>query len=434
MIMKKKKMIVNGGQIPSGRIRISGAKNAATRLMAASLLTRENVVLLNFPTELVDVQHKGRFMTSIGASIEYDRLQNSVVINAANIKSRHIGSYDFPIRTTYLLAAGQIAQNGVALIPYPGGCKLGERKYDIHIDIWEKLGCLVVEEEDHIKITAKSDRFIGSEIDFPITTVGGTENALLCAVLADGITRIRNAYITPEIENLIHMLRLMGADLRVEGASMITVRGVNSLRGATVEVIPDRIEALTWIVYAALSRGRIFIDDVPFSLMEIPLKHLQDAGLDYFRNKNTVLVAPECFSKHFIQPFEVACGTHPGVISDMQTFYVLLALKAAGRSMIIDYRYPERVAFANELSKFCNGELSWNSSEAAVIRVNGPVVLRGADVNSTDLRGSMTQVLAALIAEGESVVHNVEMALRGYNEMEEKLRSLGIDFVIVDDE
>ena len=431
--MTKLKMIVNGGQIPSGRIQISGAKNAATRLMAAALLTRENVILLNFPTELVDVQHKGRFMASIGAKVEYDRIGNSICINANDIGSGRLDSYDFPIRTTYLLAAGQIAQNGVARIPYPGGCKLGERKYDLHLLVWEKLGCLVVEKEDHIEITAKSGRFVGSEIDFPISTVGGTENALLCAVLARGETRIRNAYITPEIENLIHMLHLMGADVMVEGASMITIRGVDSLRGATVEVIPDRIEALTWIVYAALSGGRVVIDDVPFSLMEILLKHLRDVGLNYFKNENSVYVAPECFSKHFIQPFEVACGTHPGIISDMQTFYVLLALKAAGRSVIIDYRYPERTAFVDELSKFCEGALSWDSGQVAMIRVNGPVALKSAEVNSTDLRGSMTQVLAALIAEGESVVHDVGMALRGYNNMEEKLRSLGIEFSLETD-
>jgi UDP-N-acetylglucosamine 1-carboxyvinyltransferase len=432
--MKKMKMRVQGGQIPSGEIQISGAKNSATRLMAAALLTHENVVLLNFPTELVDVRHKGRFMSSIGVLVDYNCVNSSVCINASQLAVRRLDSYDYPIRTTYLLVAGQIMQDGMARIPYPGGCKLGERKYDLHILVWKKLGCVVEEEKDHIKITATSGHFIGNEIDFPISTVGGTENALLCAVLAEGVTHIRNAYITPEIENLIQLLHLMGAEIEVEGASMITVRGVSSLRGATIEVIPDRIEALTWIVYAALSGGRVVLNDVPFSLMEIPLKHLRDAGVDYFRNETSVYISPECFSNHSLQPFEIACGTHPGIISDMQSFYVLLALKAAGRSVIIDYRYPERVAFAKELSKFCRGEISWSSKEVAFIRVNGPVCLQAAEVNSTDLRGSMTQVLAALLAEGESVVHDVGMALRGYNNMEGKLKSLGITFTLENDD
>jgi UDP-N-acetylglucosamine 1-carboxyvinyltransferase len=299
--------------------------------------------------------------------------------------------------------------------------------------VWEALGCSVEERSNCIEIVSKTGRFEGADIVFPITTVGGTENALLCASVANGVTRIYNAYITPEVENLIQMLRLMGADITLNGASTIIVQGKPELHGVTVGVISDRIEALTWIVYAALSGGMLIIEDVPFSQMEIPLKHLRDAGINYFKNDSSIYVSPDCFSDYYIQPFEVACGTHPGIISDMQTFYVLLAISAAGRSLIVDYRYPKRVAFLEQLAKFLpERTLDWQSGDAAIIRVNGPAKLNSAEVKSTDLRGSMTLVLAALLADGKSVVHDVGMALRGYNNLESKLKSLGIQFEVVE--
>lgn len=422
------KLKVLGGQIPHGRIKVSGAKNAATRLMAAALLTSEKIVLSNFPTELVDVRHKGRFISAIGGQVEYDPEDDKLSICAGTISSDELDDYNYPIRTTYLLAAGQLVRNGIARIPYPGGCKLGERKYDLHILVWEKLGCKVFEKENYIEIVVGEGGLKGNAINFPITTIGGTENALLCSSVSKGSTIIRNAYISPEVANLVNLLQLMGARIKIEGGSMVTIEGVESLHSATIEVIPDRIEALTWIIYIALSGGSAVIEDVPFEQMVIPLKHLSESGLDYFHNRTSVYVSPECFSSHFVQPFELACGTHPGIISDMQPFYVLLAMKGAGKSLIVDYRYPKRTKYLEELNKFALGSLDWDSEGAAMIKVNGPVQLKAAEVYSTDLRGSMTLVMAALLAEGPSVVHNVDMALRGYNNMEKKLRSLGIEF------
>ncbi len=420
----------HGSQIPNGRVSVSGAKNAATRLMAAAMLTDENVALSNFPTELIDVRHTGRFINDLGGQVDYDERLETVSINSSGLEEKRLTSYNYPIRTTYLLAAGQLLRFGKALIPYPGGCKLGERKYDLHLYVWKQLGCEVTEQEDHIEILAGKNGLAGNLIDFPITTIGGTENALLCAVISKGTTTIRNAYISPEVQNLIDLLRLMGARISFEGGSLITVEGVEKLHGTTIDIIPDRIEALTWMVYAALSGGSLLIEHVPFQLMKIPLMHLRNAGLDYFANERSVYISPDCFTKHSLQPFELACGTHPGVISDMQPFYVLLAMKAAGKSLIVDYRYPKRTAFLDELAKFAPGAIAWKSDQTAMIHVNGPVGFQGAEVKSTDLRGSMTLLLAALLAEGESIVHDVEMALRGYNKLEEKLKCLGVNFTI----
>lgn len=415
--------IIPGGQIPRGRVQVSGAKNAATRLMAAALLTRDLVHLDNFPTELVDVRQKGQFLERLGVQVTYDKEQQMIDLCARGLTATPVDDYTCPIRTTYLLAAGQLHRDGIARIPYPGGCRIGNRKYDLHLMVWESLGGIVRELEDHIEITCPQLR--GAEIYFPFPTIGGTENALLCASIARGVTVIRNAYISPEVSDLIQCLIAMGADIVCEGNSRITVTGKARLRGTSYRLIPDRIEALTWIVYGILSGGEILIDQVPFAAMEVPLVHLREAGIDLFRNSHAVSLSPFCMNaQQTIQPFEVATGTYPGVISDMQPFFVLLGLKADGISRIIDYRYPERTAYLRELAKLCPGSIEWN--EQGQISVTGPARFHGATMRSTDLRGSMAVLIGGLLADGTSMVHNVEMALRGYNNLHEKLEQLGI--------
>ncbi|MEM9399523.1 MAG: UDP-N-acetylglucosamine 1-carboxyvinyltransferase [Verrucomicrobiota bacterium] len=414
-------MHVRGPQVPSGTVQVSGAKNAATRLMAAAMLTDEPIVLLNFPTELVDARHKARFIEAMAGKVTFDTASSTAFFDCSQLVPTELADYDFPIRTTYLLTAGQLHRKGVAYVPYPGGCKLGDRKYDLHLMVWKALGCLVEEKTDHIKV---SGQLKGGEIHFPISTVGGTENALLCASVAKGKSRIHNAYITPEIENLIELLTLMGARISVQGLSLIEVEGVDSLRGATIPIIPDRIEALTWLVFAAVSGGDILVENVPFDMMEIPLLHLRKAGLDFFANSKSIWMSSKAKSLSDLQPFEVACGTHPGIISDMQSFFVLLALHAKGRSLVIDYRYPKRTAYLEQLSQLYPQCLQW---EPGKITIEGPAKPVGATVISTDLRGSMALVLAGILANGESRIERVDMALRGYDRLGEKLTALGID-------
>ena len=413
-------MNVCGSQVPSGKVRVSGAKNAATRMMAAAMLTDEPVYLLNFPTELVDVRQKARFIEALSGKVHLEKTSSSARFDCSQLKPTSLDDYNFPIRTTYLLAAGQLLRQGKAFIPYPGGCNLGNRKYDLHLMVWQALGCRVEEKLDHIEITGQ---LRGADIHFPISTMGGTENALLCAAIAFGKTRIYNAYVTPEVENLIDLLTLMGAKITINGTSLIEVEGVNYLRGATIPVIPDRIEALTWIIFAAISRGNILVENVPFQSMEIPLLHLRKSGLDYFASSNSVWVSAESISEYGLQPFEVACGTHPGIISDMQPFYVLLGLHSVGRSLVIDYRYPERTAYLEQLSLFYPGCIQWAPGK---IVINGNSQPAGASVTSTDLRGSMALVLAGIIAKGESQIDKVHMALRGYDQMQQKLAALGV--------
>jgi|TARA_Y100000296_G_scaffold23707_1_gene27989 UDP-N-acetylglucosamine 1-carboxyvinyltransferase len=412
---------ISGGQVPKGRIRVSGAKNSGTRLLAAASLTDEKVMLTNFPTKLVDAQHKIRFLKEIGFEIEIDYETEELQLTGGDVKSIPLNDYDYPIRTTYLLVAGQIARHGVARIPYPGGCKIGSRGYDLHILVWEALGCDVKELPDYIEVTGS---FSGGTIDFPISTVGGTENALLCGAVANGATVIHNAYITPEVSDLISMLRHMGAEIKVIGNSYIELQGKSGLlSGVHMPVMPDRIEALTWIVLAILTGGELLIEDVPFEHMEIPLLHLKDAGIDIFRNSTSAYITPDCLRSTGIQPFEVACGTHPGIISDMQPFYVLLAIQAMGISRVYDYRYPKRIGYVDELAKFYPSAFS---SVEGCITIKGGCDGKSATAESTDLRGSMAVIMAAMMTEGSSVINDAHMALRGYNDLLGKLEKVGI--------
>lgn len=422
---------ISGGQVPKGKVRVSGAKNSATRLLAAALIADEKVSLDNFPTELVDANYKFDFIRKCGGKVEVERGKEVVEIESINLRDKILDDYNYPIRTTYLLVPGLVKRNGIAKIPYPGGCKIGNRGYDLHIMVWQKLGASVKEKEDYIEVTAPKG-FLPGEIDFPITTIGGTESALICASIAPGTTTIKNAYISPEVQNLIDFLMTMGVKIKVVGNSFIEVTGKEYLNGSIFPIMPDRIEALTWIVYGILSGGDITIEDVPFDSMEIPLIHLYEAGIDFYKNSKNIHITPDCLQNGIIQPFELATGTHPGIISDMQPFYVLLGLHADGISRIYDYRYPERLKYCQELSQLYPDQLKW---EKGSITTQGKhrITPNAARVTSTDLRGSMALVMGALLAEGESVVENVEMALRGYNKLEQKLNQLGVEITTLGD-
>ncbi len=427
--MISKSAEISGQQVPSGVVKVSGAKNSATRLLAAALISDSTIELLNFPSKLVDIQYNVQFIEKMGGQVHLNHATETAIIKSNHFESKILDDYNYPIRTTYLLTAGQIKKSGVARIPYPGGCKIGSRGYDLHIMVWEQLGCKVRELEDHIEI--RGNEFKGCKIKFPISTVGGTENALLCSAIAKGRTEITNAYVTPEVEDLIELLRRMGANITVFGNSMIVVEGRDYLHSASMHVMPDRIEALTWVVYAIVSGGDIIVQDIPYEAMDVPLIHIEKAGVDLFCNSNSIYVSKDCLTSGSVQPFELASGTYPGIISDMQPFFVLLGLVANGTSRIFDYRYPKRIVYIDELKKFC---VNKNVLDAQVGRIttHGPTKFSGAKAMSTDLRGSMALLLAALCAEEKSTILDVHMALRGYNKLEEKLTQLGISITVFD--
>jgi UDP-N-acetylglucosamine 1-carboxyvinyltransferase len=428
MINKNITLTTNNRICPNGEVRVSGAKNSATPLLAAALISDDKVKLLNFPTKLVDAQYKIKFIKECNGEVVVNDEEDYIIIDSKNLGFKELIDYYYPIRTTYLLVAGLLKRSGIARIPYPGGCNIGNRGYDLHMMVWEKLGAIVEEKENYIEVRMQNNKLHPAEIDFPISTIGGTENALITASIIEGTTKIRNAYISPEVEDLIEFLKAIGVEIKVIGRSYIEVSGKKTLRGDIYTVMPDRIEALTWLVYGALSGGSITIRDVPFHSMEIPLIHIEKMGIDYYQNSNNIYISPDSMVNGAIQPFEVASGTHPGIISDMQPFYTLLGLHANGTSRIFDYRYPERLKYCAELNKFYGNRIEWESGKITIHGNNNKPVNAIAD--STDLRGSMAVIIAALLAEGESKIFNAELALRGYNDLPNKLAKLGIEVLL----
>lgn len=411
---------VEGGTKLYGSVEVSGAKNSATRILAASMLAEGEVVITNFPLTLEDVKAKINFMTSIGSVVEGFSEESILKVTTNELSYKDVLDYDVPIRTTYLLSAAPLARNSYARVPYPGGCKIGSRGYDMHVMVWKCMGCSVEEKADFIEITGSLK---GAVIDFPISTIGGTENALMCAAVASGTTIIKNAYVSPEVNDLIQFLRAMGSSIELEGTSTIRVVGTSGLlKGTEYPVMPDRIEALTWIVLSAINGGHIEVKNVPYDILEIPLIHLRESGVDIFKSASNAIVSSSSVGKFGIQPFELACGSYPGVISDMQAFFVLLAQFASGRSIVYDYRYPERIAYAKELNKFWPGSISAESGKIVIV---GQVDSQPAVVKSTDLRGSMALLMAALCVSGTNKVEGVELALRGYNNLQSKLKKIG---------
>lgn len=416
------KVIVTGPQRPHGEISVSGAKNSATRVLAASLLGTGAITLRNFPTSLEDVKAKAAFIRQLGISLELDDENDVAHIDPSSADFDAVTDFDVPIRTTYLLAAAGLLRKGRAYVPYPGGCRIGSRGYDLHVMVWQRMSCVVEECPQYIKVTG---RLIGAEIDFPISTVGGTETSLICGAVAEGETVVRNAYVTPEVLDLIRFLRELGAQINLEGNSLIRIKGRGEPLGSTTfSVMPDRIEALTWMIFAAASRGNVTILNVPFAALEVPLIHLREAGVNIFRGNDAAIVSPHSIGVDGIQPFELACGTHPGVHTDMQSFFVFLALFARGRCTIYDFRYPERIGFAKELAKMTQGRIE--ATPGKIVIQPGPQP-KGSDLISTDLRSSMALLMTAICSEGDSTVDSIELALRGYNKLPEKLASLGID-------
>ncbi|MBN2070238.1 MAG: UDP-N-acetylglucosamine 1-carboxyvinyltransferase [Candidatus Krumholzibacteriota bacterium] len=414
-------LTISGAQKISGTVRISGAKNSATRLIAAAMLTDRQVRISNFPSSLEDVKNKLSIMEKLGVTIELG--PEEVRIEASRI-GNELDDYSTSIRTTYLLAAGQLRHNRIARIPYPSGCAIGERKFDLHIMLWKSMGCVVRERESFIEI--ESDHLKGSDISFPFPTIGGTENALLCGVLASGRTRVFNAYISPEVFDLIQMLRSMGAKIKVKGNTFIEIDGVELLNGTSYRVIPDRIEAVSWIVAAAVTRGELIIQDVPFSFMEVPMIHFRDIGINSYTSGDALYINHHDFHEHYINPFEVACGVHPGVISDMQPFFTVLATQAEGNSRIIDYRYPERFVYVSEMEKL-GGTFDLKKGE---VKMRGPIRFKGTEVSAPDLRGGAALMITALIAEGKTTINGYSTIRRGYNNLADKFDSMNIRYSI----
>ena len=402
-----------------GSVRLSGAKNSVLRLMAASLLTAEPVTLRRYPATLRDAQvHKG-MLEALGKSC---RIKDDTLV--VEERSAPPGTLVWPgrsIRNTLLILGALTARTGFGEVPMPGGCKLGDRKHDLHVMLLECLGARVTEGDDFLR--AEAPRGLkGGEIRLPIRSTGATENALICASLARGQSVIWGPHIRPEILDLIAMLRGMGARIALFGQERIEVTGVDGLSGVDHMVIPDNMEALTWMIGAAITGGEVEIIDFPIRDLEVPLTFLKESGVRYFVGPDSVIVrGGPCY------PVEIATGPYPGINSDMQPLFAIFGAMSPGETRIVDLRFAGRYGYAGELAKMG----VHTRTVGDILYITGGRTLRGTRVRALDLRAGITLTLAGLVAEGVTEVTDAWQVERGYDRFVEKMHALGAAVRIV---
>lgn len=399
-----------------GEVQVSGAKNSALRLLAASLLTDQEIVLTNFPASLVDSQTHVAMLRHLGKSCDEAQDDCLTISESASLGNR-LDWDGRSIRNTLLILGALTARFGVGAVPLPGGCNLGDRSHDIHVMLLERLGATVWEERGMLLAEAPNTGLIGSEIHLPIRSTGATENAIIASSLAHGTTQVWNPHIRPEILDLVKFLRLMGAKIRVFGQERIEITGVDCLMGAEHRVMPDSMEAITWLVAAVITDGDIEIQDFPFRDLDVVLAHVRAAGARLYQGENSMIVrGGDCY------PIEISTGPHPGINSDVQPILAAWAAKARGESRIVDLRFPGRYAYAEEMARMgVQYEVAGD-----MLKIQGAAgELQGAEVRALDLRAGAALALCGLIAEGETVITDAWQISRGYVGFADKLQSLG---------
>jgi len=409
------KIVVAGGRRLKGEVRISGAKNAALPILISSLLCDDWNTYTNVP-QLMDITSTTLLMRQLGAQVEVDG--ETVRINAGGLDNPE-APYDLvrKMRASVLVLGPLVARLKKARVSLPGGCAIGARPINLHLKGLALLGASV--EIKHGYVEAAANRLKGADIYFDLPTVTGTENLMMAAVLADGITTLRNAAREPEVVALADVLNQMGADIEDAGTSVITIRGVDSLRPASFRIIPDRIEAGTFMVAAALTKGHVTLTGCEPNHLRASINKLQQVGarIDIEGGHITVAGADE------ITSVDVQTQPYPGFPTDMQAQFMVLMSIASGISVISETIFENRFIHVGELRRM-GADISV-SGNSAVVR--GVPNLFSAPVMATDLRASASLILAGLVAKGETVVNRVYHLDRGYYAIENKFAGLGAD-------
>ncbi len=411
-------VILHGAKEIFGQIFLSGAKNAALPILVAACFCKETVKLHNIPTELNDVKVLISILKEIGYSIEVE--DHTVVIYdpGAAIVNSQIPESASRIRYSLLLLPLLLYRRGQVVDPVPGGCKLGDRKYDIHLESLQTLGAVMHESDSHISGTL-AGRFVGNALLFHIATTSGSESAILAAALAKGKTVIKNANTRPEVIDMIDFLNAMGANISYK-TRYIEINGVDELRGGEYTIIKDSHEAVSYMILAAMMRSEIMIRDFDLRFIEEDVTLLRQIGIDVFEWGNNVYVSAK---NKQLKPFSMATSPYPGINSDMQPLLAALACTIEGESIVTDTRFTERFQYVDEFRKF--GFDIVNYENCAVI--HGAKSIHGANVYATDLRAGAALTFLGCWAEGITSIDNYYQTQRGYVGIIDKLRSLGVN-------
>ncbi|MBR3628436.1 MAG: UDP-N-acetylglucosamine 1-carboxyvinyltransferase [Elusimicrobia bacterium] len=408
------KIVIYGGKKLNGEVKISGAKNSALPILFATLLTDDKCKIKNVPV-LADIKTTVDFLNFIGKKT---LRKGNIVSCEKSSKLNHIAPYDLvrKMRASVLVMGPLLARLGKVDVSLPGGCSIGARPIDIHLDAFKKMGAQIELKEGYIKIFVK-DRLIGTDIEFRFASVGATENVLLASVLAKGTTRIINAAKEPEIQDLADVLVKMGAKISGAGTRIITIEGVDKLHGFNHDVIPDRIEAATYMIAALMTKGEIKLTKVNSKHLDFVIEKLVEAGADIKIKNDTIIVK----WKKEIKPVNIKTEVYPGFPTDIQAQWMALMALAKGNSIIEETVFENRFLHVCELQRLgANLKI-----EGRQVYIHGVKELSGAPVMVSDLRAGAALVLAGLCAKGKTEISRIYHLDRGYETLEKKFRKLG---------
>jgi UDP-N-acetylglucosamine 1-carboxyvinyltransferase len=411
------KFVIRGGNRLMGNVRISGAKNAALPAMAAAILTDEPVILENIP-DVRDIQTERNLLVSMGAEVElgYGRAAHRTTISCRNLVNPE-AAYELvkTMRASTLVLGPLVARMGRARVSQPGGCAIGARPIDLHIKGLERLGASIKQEHGYIE--ANADRLRGGHIIFDKITVTGTEDLMMAATLAQGETLMENCAREPEVVDLAALLTKMGAKIEGAGTSTIRIQGVDKLHGARHRIIPDRIEAGTFVIAAVLTGGDLTLTNCDPGHLGALMQKLEECGVSITTSADSMRIT----NGHHLTAADVTTEEYPGFPTDMQAQYMALATQTQGTSIITENIFENRFMHAQELARM--GANIRVEGRRAIVR--GQTPLSSAAVQCSDLRASASLVLAALVADGETIIDRVYHIDRGYERIEEKLKSVG---------
>jgi len=408
------KLLISGGKPLKGEVRISGAKNSVLPILAASLLSDEEVIIGNVP-HLQDVTTTISLLTEMGATLSIDE-KMKVSINSSSMKSFY-APYEMvkTMRASILVLGPLLAHFGTAKVSLPGGCAIGSRPVNLHIEGLKAMGANIKVEDGYI--IAKAKRLKGAKISLPIATVTGTENLMMAATLASGKTVIKNAAKEPEIIDLANCLRLMGASIEGDGTSDITIIGVKKLSGCNYDVLPDRIETATFLVAAAITKGNLTLTHTRPDTIKVIINKLRKAGAKILIKNDSINIEV----KSQLNAVNIITNPYPDFPTDMQAQFIALNSISKGKSKVVESVFENRFMHVQELVRM-GADIEINGNTAIIKGVKG---LTGAPVMATDLRASASLILAGLVAKGETIVDRIYHIDRGYECIEEKLTKIG---------
>lgn len=406
---------IEGGRKLSGTVRISGSKNATVALIPAAILSNGPVTIVGVPT-ISDVKALAALLEELGVRVIF-KAQDHIIIDPKHMENRPMVSETVgKLRASYYFMGALLGKYKKVEMKMPGGCYLGPRPIDLHLKGFEALGAKVYNDRGIMRIEA--EELIGTKIFLDVASVGATINIMMAAVYAKGRTIIENAAKEPEIIDVATLLNRMGARVRGMGTNVITIDGVDDLGGCFHEIIPDRIEAATYITLAAAAAKEMTIENIIPTHLEALLSKLQEMGVDMDVNVDSVTIR---HTDKALTPVEVTTGPYPGFATDIQQPLTALLTQAHGQSIVTETIYPERFKHCRELNKMgANTDVRIPSS-----LINGPTPLYGTVVEATDLRCGACLVVAGLMAEGITEIHNIYHIDRGYENLDGKLKALG---------